>query len=417
MNAIKLARIPKFGSYPLGFRTGTAHCGIKKNPGVPDLAVIVSDRDCSAAGVFTTNIFKAAPVTADQNVLATGKGKGVRSVIINSGCANAVTGKQGYMDAQAMIVAAAKAANAAEHAIGALCMSTGVIGQKLPIEKVLTAIPSLTKSATRSHEAWLDCARGIMTTDTFPKLASTTFANGQYRIVGISKGAGMIHPNMATLLGCLATDAPVSPDALQKALKAAVDVSFNSISIDGDMSTNDTILALANGAAGGNEIGPDGPLYDEFQQALSSLSVDLAKLVVRDGEGATKFVTVKVLEAKTKDDARRIASSISTSALVKTALYGKDANWGRIACAIGYSKVKLDPSRVSISFVPTDGSAELKLLANGEPEMVDEVRASKILELPDLEINVRLGMGDAEAVYYTCDFSHEYVTINGDYRS
>jgi len=245
----------------------------------------------------------------------------------------------------------------------------------------------------------------------------------------MTKGAGMIHPNMATLLGVIATDAPVAPELMAPLLKHAVDRSFNSLTIDGDTSTNDTVAFLANGAAGGSDIAEaDSPDYIALRDVLTDFAIDLAQLVVRDGEGATKFVTIRVAEAASEDAARRIASTIARSPLVKTALYGKDANWGRILCATGYSLIsepghdvtpvpEIVPETTNVSFIPTDGSAELKLLVDGEPEDVDEARAAEILEMEDLEILVRLGTGKEEARYWTCDYSHEYITINGDYRT
>jgi glutamate N-acetyltransferase/amino-acid N-acetyltransferase len=238
----------------------------------------------------------------------------------------------------------------------------------------------------------------------------------------MAKGAGMIHPNMATLLAILATDAPIAPPALHALLTAAADRSFNSISIDGDTSTNDTVALLANGAAGGPTVtDPCGPDGRAMQQALTAFAADLAQLVVRDGEGATKFVHVRVTNAASYADAKKIAASVAKSPLVKTALYGRDANWGRILCAVGYAPGVAEgavvPGRTSVSFVPTDGSAVLRLLVDGEPERVDEGRAAKILEAEDLEILVDLRTGGEEASYWFCDFSHEYVTINGDYRT
>ena len=239
----------------------------------------------------------------------------------------------------------------------------------------------------------------------------------------------MIHPNMATLLGMIATDAPIAPALLPSLLTNAVDRSFNSISIDGDTSTNDTVAILANGAAGGREVtSSSSEDYTAFQEILTNFAIDLAKLVVRDGEGATKFVTIRVTEAPSLVGARKVASTIAKSPLVKTALYGKDANWGRILCATGYSQIsepgmpantinEIVPEKTSVSFIPSDGSPELKLLVNGEPEAVDEARAAEVLAHEDVEIRVRLGGGKEEAVYWTCDFSHEYITINGDYRT
>jgi len=231
----------------------------------------------------------------------------------------------------------------------------------------------------------------------------------------------MVHPNMATLLGIMCTDAPIAPSALSALLTSAVDKSFNSISIDGDTSTNDTVAILANGAAGGPSISSQGtPEYQAMQEVLTTFAEDLAKLVVRDGEGATKFVTIRVTNASRYEDAKRVASTIARSPLVKTALYGKDANWGRILCATGYAEgvEGVVPSETSVSFIPTDNSRELKLLVNGEPQNVDEERAAEILEAEDLEILVKLSnQSGKEAVYWTCDLSHEYVTINGDYRT
>lgn len=231
----------------------------------------------------------------------------------------------------------------------------------------------------------------------------------------------MIHPNMATLLGIICTDAPIAPPVLSTLLTSAIDKSFNSISIDGDTSTNDTVALLANGAAGGQEITEtSGEAYTAMQKELTGFAEDLAKLVVRDGEGATKFVTIRVTNARDYTSAKRVASTIARSPLVKTALYGKDANWGRILCATGYAEgvEGVVPTETSVSFVPTDGSPELKLLVKGEPEKVDEVRAAEILQHEDLEILVKLSeQSGEEAVYWTCDFSHEYVTINGDYRT
>jgi glutamate N-acetyltransferase/amino-acid N-acetyltransferase len=245
----------------------------------------------------------------------------------------------------------------------------------------------------------------------------------------MTKGAGMIHPNMATLLGIMATDAPVTPEAAVSLLKFAVDRSFNSITIDGDTSTNDTVALLANGAARGKEVTP--ALSDDFdtlRDVLTDFSTSLAQLIVRDGEGATKFVTIRVVDAASESAARRVASTIARSPLVKTALYGRDANWGRILCATGYSLIsepgesindvpQIIPDKTNVSFVPTDGSPELKLLTDGEPEAVDEARAAQILEHEDLEILVKLGTGGEAATYWTCDYSHEYITINGDYRT
>jgi len=424
--------VPTSGTYPRGFKAGTAHVGVKaSNTRFDDLALVASDKPCAGAAVFTTNKFQAAPVTVSRDMLKKRKGEGIRAVVVNSGCANAVTGRGGIEDAIAMgketDTCFIQDGNGQDDLKGSrsIVMSTGVIGQRLPIQKITSKIPTAYANLGDTHDNWLATARAICTTDTFPKLLSKTFTlpstQVEYRIVGMTKGAGMIAPNMATLLGIICTDAPIAAFPLRQALVSAVGKSFNSVSIDGDTSTNDTVAILANGAAGGQPIAsPDSPDFAAFQKELTDFSIDLAKLVVRDGEGATKFITIRVTNAASYKDAHRVASTIARSALVKTALYGKDANWGRILCATGYAEGadSVVPEETSVSFIPTDGSEELKLLVKGEPEQVDESRAAKILEAEDLEIKVSLSeKSGEEAVFWTCDFSHEYVTINGDYRT
>lgn len=339
---------------------------------------------------------------------------------------------------------------------------------RLPIDRITSRIPDLHASIGSTHEHWLNAAKAICTTDTFPKLVSRTFTlpshpETQYSLAGMTKGAGMIHPNMATLLSVICTDVAVTPAALHSLLQTATAISFNSITIDGDTSTNDTVNLFANGAASPSgteaiDVATDpsssAPLplqsqsedYQSLSATLNTFLTDLAKLIVRDGEGATKFVTIRVTGALSNNLAKQVAESIARSPLVKTALYGKDANWGRILCATGYSSARdsVCPEFTSVSFVPADGSEELSLLKRGEPEAVDEERAKVILEMEDLEIWVRLddgaekeavekwargyeeraevkldraAVGKGEAVVWTCDFSHEYVTINGDYRT
>ncbi|TFK39599.1 Arginine biosynthesis bifunctional protein ArgJ beta chain [Crucibulum laeve] len=465
-------RLPA-SSLPLGYQLTGVHAGVKKRAGVPDLAVILStsEQPTSAAACFTRNAFKAAPVIVSEDVLMQNGGR-ARAIVINSGCANAVTGKQGMDDAWAMVKAtdALLPPSKRDFRHETLVMSTGVIGQNLPISKILTGIEEQsedrlsTRTLGSTFASWELAAKAFMTTDTFPKLRSRVFTIGgrKYRMAGMDKGAGMIHPDMgpartsfsgftgtgsgakqlhATLLGCILTDAAISPRSLQSALTYAVDRSFNSISVDGDMSTNDTVILMANGAAAGAGAGQevveidektDQEGYEVFKTELTEFAKDLAQLVVRDGEGATKFVTVTVKSAPSYKSAHSIASRISTSALVKTALYGEDANWGRILAATGSvpflptssspyaSAPAIDPTRVSVTFVPADGSAPLPVLINGEPEKVDEARAKEILQEEEFEIEVEMGMGggpETEAKYWTCDFSYEYVRINGDYRS
>ncbi|KAI4150223.1 MAG: hypothetical protein LQ340_004207 [Diploschistes diacapsis] len=423
--------VPDSGTYPKGFSVSGTHVGVKaSNTRLPDLALIASDRPCSAAAVFTKNKFQAAPVTISRETLQVRNGEGLRAIVINSGCANAVTGKQGLKDAISMastVDSSISSSPVSSSPSSTLVMSTGVIGQPLPISKILSKIPFAHSTLCHTHASWLAAARAICTTDTFPKLLSTTFTlpsspGTTYSLAGLAKGAGMIHPNMATLLGIFATDAPVPASSLRPLLTHAVDRSFNSISIDGDTSTNDTVAILANGAAGGAPItSPTSADGRALQEILTSFAQTLSQLVVRDGEGATKFVRVRVTCAKDYDSAKAIASSIARSPLVKTALYGKDANWGRILCAVGYTPVQdagaVDPDSTSVSFVPVDGSPELRLLVRGEPERWDEERAKKILQGEELEIKVDLGTGEEEANYWFCDFSHEYVTINADYRT
>lgn len=429
--ASKRKFVPTSGTYPKGFFVSGTHVGVKPtNTHFPDLALLTSELPCSAAAVFTKNKFQAAPVQVSREVLQQRRGEGIRAIVVNSGCANAVTGKGGYEDATAMSEEVDRyfSSQSPSDPSRTLVMSTGVIGQRLPISKILSQIPAAYSAVSPDHDSWLSTARAICTTDTFPKLLSRTFklpssTNITYSLAGMTKGAGMIHPDMATLLGILATDVPISAPALSELLTHAVDRSFNSISVDGDMSTNDTVAILANGAAGGQEItsltSPDG---HSLIDTLTSFTQELSQLVVRDGEGATKFVRIRVVNSPFHQDAKRIASTIARSPLVKTALFGKDANWGRILCAIGYtpelSSGAVVPEKTSVSFVPVDGSPELKLLVRGEPEVVDEIRAAEILENEDLEIQVDLGSnGGQEASYWFCDFSYDYIKINADYRT
>ncbi|KAF9913599.1 hypothetical protein BX616_009841 [Lobosporangium transversale] len=420
--ASKQKLIPTFGTYPKGFLVSGISSAVKKS-GAKDLALITSPKfPCSAAAVFTKNTFQAAPVVASRERLQDNGGKAIHGIVTNSGCANAVTGTKGHEDAKDMLAALDALTG---HKNSSLVMSTGVIGQPLKMEKILKGIQDSKQYLGDQHQHWMDCAQAYMTTDTFPKLRSKAFklpeSNIEYRMAGITKGAGMIHPDMATLLGTIVTDLGVEPGLLQYALTYAVDRSFNAISVDGDMSTNDTVALLANaGATEGkivvNQISSKD--FEAFRENLTEFAQELSQLVVRDGEGATKFVKVSVESAPSFEVARKIASTIATSSLVKTALYGQDANWGRILCAVGYSGVEgIDPKKVSVSFIPTDNSEPLKLLVNGEPEQVNETRASEILKMEDLEISVQLNLGTEKTAYWTCDLSHEYISINADYRS
>ena len=432
--ASKQKYVPTSGTYPKGFSISGVHVGVKpSNTRFPDLALLVSDQPCSAAAVFTSNKFPAAPVVVSKQTLSEHRERETetnhfRAIVINSGCANAVTGKKGVEDAKAMASAVDAALSAPDTPSSTLVMSTGVIGQPLPINKILDAIPAAHSALSSTHDSWLTAARAICTTDTFPKLLSTTFnlptcPEITYSLVGLAKGAGMIHPNMATLLGVMATDVPIGSGTLHNLLMGAVRHSFNKISIDGDTSTNDTVAILANGAAGGSlDIEPpDGKDFLAFHGILMGFAQKLSQLVVRDGEGATKFVHVRVTKAFEAKGARHIARTVAKSPLVKTALYGRDANWGRIVCAVGNTVPlnfrMLNLEKLNVSFVPKDGSMPLRFLKEGMPMEVDEERAAEILKDEDLTIEIELNTGDKSGEYWFSDFSHEYVTINADYRT
>ncbi|MEZ4727957.1 MAG: bifunctional glutamate N-acetyltransferase/amino-acid acetyltransferase ArgJ [Caldilineaceae bacterium] len=401
-----------------GFDAAGIAAGIKKS-GAPDLALIAGRTVCRAAATFTTNKFPAAPVTYDQQVLSLNP-EGVHAVIINSGCANACTGTEGAANTKRMAEAVAAALGASEHAV--FVMSTGVIGVQLPMDKVVAGVPKVVDQLR--PEGWEEAARAIMTTDTRPKLFTHTATIGgqTVRFTGISKGAGMIHPNMATMLSTVVTDAQIAQPLLQQALRAAVGKSFNCISIDGDTSTNDTVILLANGLAGNSEItSADSADYGAFLAALTTICVDLAQAVVRDGEGVTKFVTIKVNGAASKAEAHLGANTIATSPLVKTAFFGSDANWGRILAAIGRAGIAVEPDQCSL-FVTggaTNGERmpELQLVAAGTPLPYQEADAAARFAQAELDVRVELGLGSGSATVWTCDLSHEYVSINGDYRS
>ncbi|KAJ3415642.1 hypothetical protein HDV05_004518 [Chytridiales sp. JEL 0842] len=418
--------IPKDGTYPKDFVAGGVAAGVKKKAGVLDMAMVYSKRPCTAAAVFTKNAFAAAPVQVDKEILRGRSNAGISAVLVNSGCANACTGNQGLSDAweTSKSTDAALKLPTSSSIPATLVMSTGVIGQPLKMDKILNGIQLLTspQGMSASHEGWLSAAVGIMTTDTFPKLRSREFktrTGATYRMAGWCKGAGMIHPNMATMLSAVYTDAPVSTVCLDKALKHSVERSFNAISVDGDTSTNDTLVVLANGAAEGVEPIEDvkSAEYQEFEKNMTDFASELAQLIVRDGEGATKFVDIRVENARSFEEAKEIASTIAKSPLVKTAIYGKDANWGRIICAVGYSGVPIEPTKVNLHFESGDGTTKLHLFKDGAPFDVNEDVAAKILAGEDIVLRVNLGLGKESAQMFTCDFSHEYISINADYRS
>jgi glutamate N-acetyltransferase/amino-acid N-acetyltransferase len=391
-----------------GFRAAGVACGLKKT-GALDLALIASQTPCTATGVFTTNRVRAAPVVYDRQVLARNPGA-IRAVVANSGCANACTGRQGQRDATEMARLVATRLGCRPESV--LVMSTGMIGQPLDMVKVAAGVQAAVDqlSADGGHTA----ARAIMTTDTRPKTAAVRLSLGGriVTIAGMAKGAGMIHPNLATMLCLIATDAAVTPPALDAALRRAVEQSFNCITVDGDTSTNDTVLLLANGLAGNPLLEPTGPGFDAFCQALTAIAVNLARQIVRDGEGATRFVTIQVRGAASDADARQAAMAVARSNLVKTALFGMDPNWGRVLAAVGYSAARtVDPDRLGLWF------GDLALVRDGQPLPADEARARAILEQPEVEITVDLGVGDRSATVWTCDLSYDYVRINAAYRT
>ncbi len=387
----------------------------------------MSDRPCSAAATFTRNAFPAAPVLYDRALVAE-NAAGLRAVAINAGCANACTGEAGLADAEAM-------AGLAEAALelpprSAAVMSTGVIGPRLPMDRIAAGIQQA--AGELSPGGWDAAAHAIMTTDTRPKIAFREVDGA--RIFGMCKGAGMIHPNMATMLATIVTDAAIDPALLTEMLRGAVDVSFNCISIDGDMSTNDTVLLLANGAADLKLEAPlrgrgsSKPSTSAFASALTSLCTDLAQQIVRDGEGATKFITIRVEGAASDADARTAAKAVANSPLVKTAFYGGDANWGRILAAVGYSGAMVEPTKadlwiaagVGAGLAPAQGDREgspLQLVRAGQPLPYSEEAASAIFAGPEITVTVKLGLGDGQATVWTCDLSHDYVSINGHYRT
>jgi glutamate N-acetyltransferase/amino-acid N-acetyltransferase len=388
-----------------GFRIAGTHCGLKPN-GKPDIALLVSDRPCRAAGVFTTNKVKAAPVLYDQAILANPDAE-IRAVLTNTGSANACTGAQGLDNARHTAAQVAGLIGCALDEV--LTLSTGVIGLHLPMDKMIQGIQAL--AGMVAPDCWQDAATAIMTTDTRPKCASVQTDAG-YTITGIAKGAGMIAPNMATMLSVIATDADVPRDMLDRALSAAVGHSFNRIVVDGDMSTNDTVLLLANGAS--NVAAKD---EAAFTAALAEVCIQLAQAIVRDGEGATKFVTLHVTGAADEATANTVARSIATSALVKTAFYGADPNWGRILAAAGYSGVDLDPDRLALWLLDQSDTPAIQLVEGGRPLDYDEPAAIALMQTPDWGVRLDLGQGDATTWLWTCDLSHDYVTINGHYRT
>jgi len=398
-------RVVKGGiTAPQGYLASGESAGIKKR-GL-DLAVVFSSQPASAAGVFTLNQVQAAPVLLSKENLKSSRGR-VRAILVNSGCANACTGDQGMQDA--LVSARCLASHLKVDPAHVLVASTGVIGSFLPVPKMLKGIASA--ASALNSDGGSAAVRAIMTTDTREKAIAVEGRIGgkTVRIGGMAKGAGMIHPQMATMLAFITTDIQVAPRELGKILRRAADHTFNCLTVDGDTSTNDTLLVLANGASGAAAF--DGRSIASFEKGLTLVCEELAKSIARDGEGATKFVEIQVRGAADFEAARRVGKSIANSALVKTALYGEELNWGRILCAVGYSGVPFDPERIVLSL---NG---IPIFRAGAPVASTRSRAEKALKNNDLLIEVDLAGGRASARVWTCDFSHKYVDINASYIS
>ena len=395
-----------------GFEAAAAAAEIKYQ-GRTDMALIYSKKPCRTAGTFTTNVVKAAPVKWDKCVVESK----VRSqaVIVNSGIANACTGAEGMEYCRETAEEAAKILGI--DAEGVLIGSTGVIGMQLPIDRIKTGIAKLAEVRSADLEKGTEAAKAIMTTDTREKEAAVRLEIGGKTVTvgGMAKGSGMIHPNMCTMLSFITTDAKISKKALQAALSADVEDTYNMISVDGDTSTNDTVLLLANGMAGNDKIKIGTPEFEQFKEALHYINETLAKKMAGDGEGATALFEAKIIGAKTKEQAKTLAKSIVCSNLTKAAIAGHDANWGRILCAMGYSGAEFDPEKVDLYFESAAG--KLKIIENGTAVDYSEEKATEILSEPEVTAGADIKEGTAEAAAWGCDLTHGYIDINADYRS
>ena len=395
-----------------GFEAAAAAAGIKYKDRT-DMALIYSEKPCKVAGTFTTNVVKAAPVKWDRNVVDSGAKS--QAVIVNSGIANACTGEEGMRYCEETAKEAAKALGV--DADGVLVGSTGVIGMQLPMDRVKEGIRKLTEAKKPDLESGTQAAQAIMTTDTKKKEVAVTVEIGDVTVTigGMAKGSGMIHPNMCTMLAFITTDAKISKKALQAALSEDVEDTYNMISVDGDTSTNDTALLLANGAAGNEKIRYGTWEYEAFKNALHYVNETLAKEMAGDGEGATALFEAKVIGADTKEQAKKLAKSIVCSNLTKAAIAGHDANWGRILCAMGYSGAQFDPEKVDLYFESEAG--KLKIIENGVALDYSEEKATEILSQPKVTATADIKEGDVEATAWGCDLTHGYIDINADYRS
>ena len=395
-----------------GFRAAGIHVGVKTHAAwKKDVALIVSDVDCAAAAMFTTNVVKAAPIHVDRKHLADGT---ARAIVANSGNANACA-PQGEENAIKMCAAAAKAIGCPPEDV--LVSSTGVIGQTLKVQVIEEGMPALCEALDHSVEASDAAAHAIMTTDTVKKevAVETVIGDKTVRMGGIAKGSGMIHPNMGTMLCFLTTDCAISPAMIRAALKEVVCKTFNRISVDGDTSTNDSCIVLANGLAGNAEITEQGADYQAFTETLMTLCTELARKMAADGEGAKHLITCAVTGAADEKTAETVARSVISSTLTKAAIFGADANWGRVLCAMGYSGAEFDPETVDVSFASAAGDIAVCEKGRGLP--FDETKAKKILTEHDVEIRISMGTGAGTATCWGCDITYDYIKINGDYRT
>lgn len=395
-----------------GFKAASTAAEIKYK-GRTDMAMVFSEVPCVAAGTFTTNVVKAAPVRWDQDIVY--NHPGARAVICNSGIANACTGEEGFVYCRETAKAASESLGIPEDSV--LVASTGVIGMQLPIDRIANGVKAMAPKLEGSREAGLEAAKAIMTTDTEKKEAAVEIEIGGKTVTvgGMCKGSGMIHPNMCTMLGFITSDVDISKELLQEALSEDIKDTYNMVSVDGDTSTNDTVLLLANGQAGNPKITEKNADYEEFKKALNYVNTTLAKKIAGDGEGATALFEVKVIGAATKAEAVTLSKSVVTSSLTKAAIYGHDANWGRILCALGYSGVQFDPEKVDLYFESKAG--KIKIIENGVSTGYSEEEATKILSEDAVTAIADMKMGDASATAWGCDLTYDYVKINADYRS
>ena len=395
-----------------GFKAASTAAEIKYK-GRTDMAMVFSEVPCVAAGTFTTNVVKAAPVRWDQDIVY--NHPGARAVICNSGIANACTGEEGFGYCRETAKAASESLGIPEDSV--LVASTGVIGMQLPIDRIANGVKAMAPKLEGSREAGLEAAKAIMTTDTEKKEAAVEIEIGGKTVTvgGMCKGSGMIHPNMCTMLSFVATDANISKEMLQKALSEVVPDTYNMVSVDGDTSTNDTVLLLANGLAGNPEITEENEDYKIFKEALFEVNKTQAMHIAGDGEGATALFEVTIQGAESKEQAVTLAKSVITSSLTKAAIFGHDANWGRILCAMGYSGAKFDPENVDLYFESAAG--KLQIITKGVAVDYSEEEATKILSEPKVTATADIHMGEATATAWGCDLTYDYVKINADYRS